>query len=607
MSRKLFFKLNKGLVGVRKGKIEAEKKIKSFSKFYFKDKTIFEKRTEGFECCDRNLEFKVDGLNSKFLYRHVVRVGSRPQNVSRCTDQAANFHLLVGHNFSRNYKPIADIDVANSYVVNGCFQTNKVTLQRTMIPSSVDVKSSPPAELSKRQLVAVKAVIRKLKIVKLGERNVHHLYNNTFNPKTSPGFRFNSILNLKDKEEASEVAYMLALKRWNYIESCSRRGVCVERSRLSPSIYSIGARNKRDHTYDDNDDVTSRAVHMPEFHNEICSAPWIDRISEMLKDEARGPLYLGNSIVYPERLKKDVSKAKFCLEGDWKRFDSSLYIESITICVAIARLFYVDGIRGDNHFTALYDTVAIKDYITPGGDVFRLYHGLPSGVKGTSLLGSILNLYSLCYCLSDFKLSKFSFVVGGDDFLILSNHFDLNLRHEIKRKISSRSEDLCMIFKFLKIKLNFSYRSIRFCPTFYKYTIFKGNAITMPETIYERMLLPWNKKYRDCNEIFKFLIELLSSIGKPMSHCLPIYIYIVSTYASLIGGSESEKKRLTVSEVFKIHEYIYENMDFRSLLPINIEYKKMSYLMNLSVFYGKEYKDKNYIKKRDVLNLFDFF
>lgn len=64
------------------------------------------------------------------------------------------------------------------------------------------------------------------------------------------------------------------------------------------------------------------------------------------------------------------------------------------ICaVSIARYFYkLDDAQIDNYFTALFNSVGIKDYYTPGGYIYRMIHGLPSGVKSKSLFGSIINL-----------------------------------------------------------------------------------------------------------------------------------------------------------------------------------------------------------------------
>ena len=143
----------------------------------------------------------------------------------------------------------------------------------------------------------------------------------------------------------------------------------------------------------------------------------------------------------------------------------------ITICVAILRLYYNKGIRGDSHFIAFYDSVAIKDYDVAGGHVYILHHSLPFGIKATSLLGSIRNLFSLCYCTKSFNLKKFSYVVGGDDFLVLINKLYFKERNRIKKEMLDKAVELGMKFKFLKTKNAGVGRNVRFFSKFYKYTI----------------------------------------------------------------------------------------------------------------------------------------
>lgn len=53
--------------------------------------------------------------------------------------------------------------------------------------------------------------------------------------------------------------------------------------------------------------------------------------------------------------------------------------------------------------------------------MYRLIYGLPSDVKSTSLLESIINLLALGYCVGRKKIKESSFVVDGNDFIITFN------------------------------------------------------------------------------------------------------------------------------------------------------------------------------------------
>jgi hypothetical protein len=172
----------------------------------------------------------------------------------------------------------------------------------------------------------------------------------------------------------------------------------------------------------------------------------------------------------------------------------------------------------------MYDTLAIKDYNLPGGRVVRAYQGIPSGVKATSLLGSIINLIALIYCVGP-KISKdFNFIVGGDDFLISAR----NNKHEwdeILNLMEERSEEIGMKFKILK-KKNYESKNIEDCPVFYKYTIYKGYPVVPTSAVLERVFMPWNKRYNTDKKVRKFLLDVMPSLGKPMSHHLLYYDYL---------------------------------------------------------------------------------
>lgn len=387
-----------------------------------------------------SLDVTSNGVDSKYLGRHYIRTGGRPQTYYKAPEVALGFWYKFGDNFKNITRNIDEIDLEKAIIVNGNFYTNKVTLQLTMCPEVLSGNEMPKyyKDLSPEYKRVIRNTIRKLRLPDLTPCILSDMYNQEVNFDSKAGFRYENYFQMNDKREALEVAESLARHRWNYIESCARKGVKLSRNKLLPSFYSVGARNKKEIKDEEFSASNSRAIHMPEFHCEINSSPWVDKITDYYLRVKDGPIYIGNNILQYERFEKDVSKSNFSYEGDWKKFDSSIYIQNITISVALMRCYYVnDSKRADYHFIALYDTVAIKDYIIPGGYIYRLYHGVPSGVKSTSILTSLICLFSLLYATVDVDSKKLSFIIGGDDHVIL-----VNGKENIKDLINSRIKDL---------------------------------------------------------------------------------------------------------------------------------------------------------------------
>lgn len=457
--------------------------------------------------------------------------------------------------FYHKYKKIFldfGVDVDKAVTVNGCFKTNKVTLQRTMIPETNSIFAGfPSMALIKKKEKGIKAVIRKIKIPQLPKAEKEDMLSCSFNMKTYPGFHLKEYFNCNTKGDAISIANKIAIKRWEKIDEANFENRIVRRNEIFPNTYTVGARNKRDFTYDDFSEVTSRAVHMPEFHSELNSAAWIDPITDYIKYKKRGCIYIGNSFIDYQRLIRDTKYSQTILEGDIKRFDSSLYITDIIIATALCRLFYdINDESIDNHFIAMFDTIGIKDYITPGGYIYRLIHGLPSGVKSTSLLGSLINNVNLAHCCEFKNLKKVNFIVGGDDFLI--SFFEKEGEYGIN-KILSNADRIGINFKFLKIK-DFNSIYIEDRPCFYKYTIDRGEPVVPTSTVLERVFIPWNKSYDTNYSILTFLFDLFPSLAAPRSSLLLFYIFFSEMYEKVTST------KLPLSKIINMHKGIYEGV-----------------------------------------------
>lgn len=517
-------------------------------------------------------DLDVDNVNSFLLGRHIVRNGDRPQTVRRSPDPLCEFaevHANVLNEFN--------IDPNKIVVINGCFKTNRSTLQRTMIPdTSSPFSNRPSLNLIKKKELAIKSAIRKLKISKLAKCNMDDMRTSSFNLETYAGFTFDEYLNKPLKRDALNDAYVIAKERWLNIDKASLEGRSINRNEIFPHTFSVGARNKREDNYINGDEVKSRAVHMPEFHGELCDCPWIDQISDHIKISGKGPIYIGNNITKYERLINDFKNCSQIIEGDVVKFDSSLFISDIIIAVSIARLYYdINDNSIDNNFLAIFDTIGIKDYITPGGYVYRMIHGLPSGVKSTSLFGSFINFVNLLHCTRKISHKRINYSVGGDDFLIgVKGLRDNNLI----QYILDEGNNIGYNFKLL-VEKSFSHQNFDERPTFYKYTIDKNEPVVPTKVILERMLFPWNKKYSTNYEVLKFLHELLPSLGSPRSSCILFYKLYSHLYEQVTNNP------LSIGAVFEMHEHFYRKV-LKFGLPIRDKKKGFSQSINSHITKG---------------------
>ena len=290
-------------------------------------------------------------------------------------------------------------------------------------------------------------------------------------------------------------------------------------------------------------------------------------------------------------MRKDLEDSKFVLEGDFKRFDSTLYLIAITCGLAFIRCLYkLDSDYIDSHFCGIYDSLSIKDYHTVGEKVFRLIHGIPSGVKCTSLLGSVINLIVLAFSIKK-NLRAFNFIVGGDDFLIVSRK---GVYDKVKfiDKIKDRINKIGMRLKFLEIKY-FGSKKISECPTFYKYCIYKEYATVPTKAVLERTFMPWNKNYDSDIKLLEFLEDIMPSLGDPLSHHYLYYKFFQQVYEAFTGS------RIKLGTIFKKHRFVNNKMNINKDVRQLYAYKSNKIeneVVTVSYVYFTRRKAKNLIK-----------
>lgn len=550
---------------------------------------IFDESFKGFRKTKviQKREILVDNKNSCYLGRHYIRRGERKEKFFNAPSTARDFYRC-NKEFFKNF----DIDVEKCVTAEGNWITNKSYLQNIAVPDESFGSTASIKDFRKLIDPIVKSIIPKIPFQILESAEYSDCKFVEYNKTTLSGFRYVEYLNFRTKDEASNLALTIAENRWNYIEKCARKQNNIDRSKICPGIYSVGARNKRDYTWEVDDEVKSRAVHMPEFHTEILSSCWIDPITEHLVECGRGAIYSGNTYLKYERYAKMLAGKSISYEGDWKGFDSTLYLNIILVSLSLLRCFYkFESDRIDKHFIAIFDTIGIKDYYTAGGYMYRVIHGLPSGIKATNLLGSIINLIALGFCTGVDDLKKIDFAVGGDDFII-SPQDDVELDID---SMKERAKILGMEFKFIEKKYTNS-KSVSDLPVFFKYIVKDGKPLIPNIALYERVFMPWNTPLKDIYDVKTHIEELFPSFSYPHTGFLPVYYYYAKIL-SLIRGID-----VSLAEVLKYHEHINRKV-FNRTIKLEDYYandgtskyicegEKVLYTnKTLSIFYAKDNK-----------------
>jgi hypothetical protein len=450
-----------------------------------------------------------------------------------------------------------EIDIDKNVIINGCFDTNKHTLQKSAVSEDVcyEMSKLPTYEQFKSHKKAIMTVVRKMKIETIGCPRFEDCLMSHFKVDSQPGFTQFMINKNKTKKSAFRTSSRAARVIFNKLDDIAR----TKRSKLtsefiknkpkSKGLYTIGARNKRDYSYENFELGASRAVHMPEFHNEISTSAWIDMINDSIKARSRGPIYIGNSITTFERFEKDMLNNSNFLEGDWRKYDSTYRVLGIIICACITRLFYpLYSKRADVHFYWIFYLHLVKDYYMPGGNVIRILNGLPSGTKCTSIWNSVYNLFALLTCCKEMNYKKLDFAVGGDDFVVFSkdkiNEYEVDI-------VNKNSEKIGMEFKFIELKCC-KYTEISTYPYFYKYSVRNGLPIISPKILLERLFCPFNKNIKTQIDYLDFLNAQIPALGYPSSTHLIFYSIYKNTYNRVYSGYEHFKP-MTIGQVFKLH------------------------------------------------------
>lgn len=536
---------------------------------------------------DQELDLIVDGVVSTYVGTHPVAVGHQPGGFVFPTLEASTFFRMREKEFLEE-----GVDVSKCVAVRGSYDTNRPIIQRQIDRPAITASAIPKLSDVKKYRKALKMLFRKLDPVTINLPNKRHLGFQRFKMDANAGYRYDAGLKLRKKKQCAEIALAVAEKDFDEISVCgdSRGKRQLQREKLSTNEIHIGARNKLtddlpkagDEDFATDFLLTSRVVHMPDFHREIIVSALVDPISDHIKGKAYGPLYIGNSISRWERLKADMTGALSGFEGDWRRFDASLIVLFLLIATAILRTYSPEGTMGDMLWLYVLDSLVIKDYVLPGGCVIRILNGLASGSKATTLIGSVVNLFILCVCCVENGVTKFKCAIGGDDFLIFLFQ---EIEADFIERFMTTAEGLGFFLKENYKCSNFKEKKLGDCLSFYKYCIFNGEPHVRKEHILQMIFTPWEKFRRSPKGQAERILETLAAIGKPGMHCEPIYAY----YVFLKGIHR--RKVLKISDRHELEKRAKRDLEF-------IVDRHLAEYRNVCLAKRKDFFDKNIIKTK---------
>lgn len=425
-----------------------------------------------------SLPLVVKNSGSAFLGMFPARIGARPPRFHFPSFALKLFFATSPTIF--NYIP--DFNPFEYVLTMGGFATNKGTIQNQMDCAS---KHKPfDMKRAKKWKPVLEKYIHKLRIVELTSPRKEDLENIKIVPETYPGFRWREVFGFKSKKDCSTELLIATQYLWDKI----KRGDII-----AASVWAMGDKEKRDDLVEQF--FSSRPVHMPEAHADYVIANHAVLVEQWLRRFPSHPIYLGWSPTHLgyKRLQKDMDFSNAIIEGDWKKYDSTLSEELLAMGMAIFSTFFAPTAMNRNLFLYSASQLIFKNYVIPGGFIFRINSGMPSGSRLTALLNSLVNFLLLTHIAEYyFKVEKTTdvrFAIGGDDFLIFLNKIPILL--DINVISDGMMEEFGVELKKKGSRFyDCDFSKVANCPTFYKYCIFEGLPTIKPETMAERILCP---------------------------------------------------------------------------------------------------------------------
>jgi len=159
------------------------------------------------------------------------------------------------------------------------------------------------------------------------------------------------------------------------------------------SLWACGGRGKYALGAQPGASLKSRLVLMPETPSALLESAFSQPLTDMLA-KVGGDIMIGSKFsgLGYRRLLDPLRKFDHCKAYDWSGFDSRVREDMIVAAFGVMRAcFFGDDAWLDNVFLRFISHFLVKRIVVPGGWVYTLCKGVPSGSPFTSLVDSIVN------------------------------------------------------------------------------------------------------------------------------------------------------------------------------------------------------------------------
>lgn len=327
----------------------------------------------------------------KWVGRSPYHTGPRPQTFKQHDRDFIDYVKSTGEQFT--------LDDLSTYMVDGAWDTNKAQFEQMVQPS--------PVTRYDDILRGLEARASDLVIPACAPPDTLRLQSLPINPKAYPGL-ISKQAGFRNKEEAYSDAAVTA----GYIHEAAKSKPIVD---VSP--WMCGGREKRNIRFH-GEELKSRLVLMPEMAPAMVAQLYSDPVTQGIGQQKAGPLYIGHSMSHRgyERFLNQFEPWLVAAGMDWKAFDATVPEDLIVSAFGVLRACYPDSEEIDNVFLYLCGGFCFKTVVLPGGWVYRVFKGIPSGHPFTSLIGSVINWLAYTTAIRETAGEiPYSLAVSGDD------------------------------------------------------------------------------------------------------------------------------------------------------------------------------------------------